>query len=345
MGRSSGRYKIITPGHGVYPDSLIMYAILRGALEADVLEQVIGFGGSYTIVIQDLMELAREISNVTVSYHDYIMEAVGPFIQVAERKKIERALHELANRGACYSYLTSLLSPGHSVNEGRIGKRLPTAPLALLPHAGKYLTSDFSSVSRAYAVCEHCLAFLTLGFFAGSIRPISPPDFLSIVITFEGLVSEERARMLVGQLEEFRKKALQGRMPSIPLRVAVWHLVNLFMRDTIRAMSGAEASWQAIGFRFQKPRGVLQIRGTIGLHLDPLLDCLSKLPGDVYDRLQKLAGKLLDHESLSALEYLYTFLNSRNLDELSKATREIYTVDRGLLTFVEKTVATLVRSE
>lgn len=312
--------KIYTPGHGVYSDALIMYGLSRAALDARTLLGVRGVGNYYEIEVKDLKSLASNLASLIENERSTIMDEVGWFTQIAERKKLERALKYLSDEGHCLQLLNKLTKTGHANDEGR-GRGGESVPLSFIPSAGKYLTGQFGYKAKAYKLCIGCLGLLSYGFFEGTVR--IPKHLLTVTIAFEGNVDSKCMDVILGSLKIDREK-IRRYSDLVPLRTFIYIMISKFGWDVVVSMNETNASWKGIAIKFDKVRAVLQVRGMCELTLDPVLDALSHVRGDDFQAFLNLIENLGKTENSTALIYLFEYLLKRDMDILARASRSIY---------------------
>lgn len=323
--------KIYTPGHGIYPDTLIMYSICNAALKArkPVLLEVKGAGYYYEIEVKDLEELARSIANDISKEEENILKKVGYFTQPQEERKLRNSLVYLSHYKDCLQFLKELSAEGHAGDEGRRGGEA-TSPVAFTPFAGKYFTGQFNYPAKPYKLCNGCLGLLTYGFFKGTIstsqlRSKDRVIFIIFTIAFEGYMDKDQIREVLGlyEHEDSVRREIAKYLDLVPLRVLIQILISRLGRDIVRSMDEADASWRGIGVKFEKEKGraAMEIRGLCELIVDPILNALSTIESDDYESFLRLVDEL---EDPTALAYLYEYLFKRNMDLLAKASRYIY---------------------
>ncbi|MEM4469002.1 MAG: hypothetical protein QXS32_08070 [Candidatus Nezhaarchaeales archaeon] len=320
--------KIYTPGHGTYPDTLIMYGLSRAAFDAGTLLGVKGAGNYYEIeIVNDLESLASNLAFLIENEKLTIIEEVGWFTQPAERKKLERALEYLSDKRNCLQLLNKLMKIGHANEEGR-GKGDESVPLAFIPYAGKYLAGQFKYKAKAYKLCIGCLGLLSYGFFEGTVR--IPQHLLTVTVAFEGNVDSKCIGEVLGSLKIDRGEV--GKFSDlVPLRTLIYIITSKFGWDVVVSMNEANASWKGIATKFDKVRAkfdkvraVMQVRGMCELTLDPVLDALSRVRGDNFQAFLSLLENLRKTENSTALIYLFEYLFKRDIDILARASRSIY---------------------
>ena len=338
---------LYTPGHGFFMDTLIMYGLISPFLErSDIDFEVHGVGGFFEIQVANLSldEYAELLSNEINDQETGITNLLLNELRLVQRQSEKRLVENLKRlsrfkeaRGILESYLT----PGHSESEGRRTGGQHTW-LPLYPHLGKYSPGSFRYAPKNYVTCPACIALASLGFKTASIaiRGLKSRNKIqTILLTFEGkLPGEILKRMLLYVSSEFNEnirvdKRVRRAADILPLTTFTNLLLTYLTSDLIVQLYEAEASFIIQSLTFEIIRGgVVQIRGYGELPVDKYLSSLAQLimldkefgvsEGSL-KKLRSISEELIRKEEATALEALYSFLNTRSPLDLYKASRQI----------------------
>jgi len=287
---NQGSIVLYTPGHSLYTDTLIMYALAH-ELRYDPSLVVEGLGTHYRIKAEvDLDDLVEALS---VAYEGIRSEPIERRLRrLLSERDFAMAEQALQDTSKLRKYLHSLEEPGHARNEGRLGKG-STLKLPLMPTAGKYLHTDLMIKpkydTKQYKVCGWCVALGILGLAYGSLILSLERHRLAILFAFEGKVDHE----YFGRFFEFMDSAyltseemeskgqvalneLRRSLNALPLRSVAYATVLLLNRELIVTMEGTKATWKALTARFDTARAV-QVRGYQSLELDALLSAAADI--------------------------------------------------------------------
>ena len=350
--------KIYTPGHGVYTDTLIMYGIVSSLVERGVKNCVInGIAGSYEISIKDditINDIAQIISENIDEYRSSILNLLINelhLIQSSSGNKLHKYLRDAVDPSFLANELaTKYSSPGHAQNEGRYGKGQHIW-LPLYPHIGKYLTREFRYVSKNYGVCSTCISLASLGF----LKAVIPLYYLRekklssyvLLLSFDGIVELKNLEdyLAFPRSETFVKKIkndfiVKKSLDVLPLITVTYMIIAGFSHRIIWNLYMSNAIWKAISVLFEISKGVAQIRGYSEIPIDRFLFSLVRLREiddkkgfniDPVNRIFELSKKLVYKEETVAVETLYRFLETRDINDLYKLSRSIIiALDSGL---------------
>lgn len=331
------RFTLHTPGHSAYTDTLMMYALAHAADRQ--LKLVSGRGLFYTLEIEGLKldELASRISGV---FRRNIERLNIGFSRLLSEKDLTEAERTLENVELLTKYLEELKEPGHAIREGRAGKG-KSFKLPLMPTAGKYyrvdLTASKKYQTREYAVCSYCSALATLGLALGSLAVHQRATYILSTIKFDGEVGRDLILNLTDyflNLSDAGKKLLDASkacLDKMPERLFGYLLLGGLDDRIVSAMAMSNASWNVISTRFEVVR-VVQVRGYHSIGLDQAIATLAdlikmdeKLKSNFRGKLNMLCVTLLNVCSVEALERLFEFMSTRNIEKIYEFARTAYT--------------------
>jgi hypothetical protein len=327
-----------------------MYALAHAADRQ--LKLVSGRGLFYTLEIEGLKldELASRISGV---FRRNIERLNIGFSRLLREEDLTEAERTLENVELLTKYLEELKEPGHAVREGRAGKG-ESFKLPLMPTAGKYyrvdLTASKKYQTREYAVCSYCSALATLGLALGSLAVRWRANIASTsavrqrathyivsTIKFDGEVEGNLILNLTDyflNLSDAGKKFLDASkacLDKMPERLFGYLLLGGLDDRIISAMAMSNASWNVISTRFEVVR-VVQVRGYHSIGLDQAIATLAdlikmdeKLKSNFREKLNMLCVALLNVCSVEALERLFEFMSTRNIEKIYEFARTAYT--------------------
>ncbi|MEM4853067.1 MAG: hypothetical protein QXQ60_05820 [Thermofilum sp.] len=294
---------IYTPGHSLYTDTLMMYALAAAAREN--LQRAVGQGVSYILAFEDLteLELAESLrvlfDSVKSEFSGRLARLIGEERRGEKEKgekggeekekgkkrksDVDSALDSLTRIRELAGYLSSLSEPGHAWEEGRFG-RGRSIKLPLMPSAGKYFRADLTKGKKydtaEYAVCSYCFAVALLGLAVGTVSMGQGTTQVVSTLAFEGEVDGRSLRGLLNSFESLRSSQEELsriiRVEEIPDRVLGSLLLTRFSDESIVQLYGTNASWKSLVVRFDVARAV-QIRGFTTVELDPVLTAMEKL--------------------------------------------------------------------
>ncbi|MEM2823578.1 MAG: hypothetical protein QXF69_05720 [Thermofilaceae archaeon] len=337
---------IHTPGHSLYTDTLIMYALASAARER--LRRVVGHGISYSLAIENLSEV--DLAQRILSRFDIIRsDFSGRLAKLVDEKDVGASYDSLSRIDGLARYLKSLREPGHAQQEGRLG-RGKSLKLPLMPSAGKYFRIDLTMKEKydvsEYEVCSYCFALALLGLAVGTVSFASRTTQVVSTVGFEGEVDGSSLNSLLGvfeQLREFQDEMMKSvRVDEISDRVLGSLLLTRFDDDIIRSLYGTNASWKSLVVRFEVARAV-QVRGFTTVEVDSILTALEELielrekaiaeqvqrPQACRGRLNEFVAKMISIGAYGALEKLLDFLVTRDLPILYTVVREAFTSAEG----------------
>jgi len=333
----SARFTLHTPGHSAYTDTLMMYALAHAA--NGQLKQVSGKGLFYALEIEglELEELASRISGI---FRRNVERLNTEFTRLLSEKDLKKAESVLEDVELLTKYLGELVEPGHAIREGRAGKG-ESFKLPLMPTAGKYyrvdLTVSKKYQAREYAVCSFCSALAMLGLALGSQALRRGATFLVSTIKFSGEVDGDSILNLSDyflNLSDAGRELLEASkacLDKIPGRLIGYLLLGGLDDRLISAMEASNASWNVLTTRFEVVR-VVQVRGYYSVELDPAIATLAdlikmdeKLKSNYREKFNTLCKELLRACSVEALERLFDFMSTRNVEKIYEFARVAYT--------------------
>lgn len=328
---------LYTPGHGLFMDTLIMYAIASSLRGQKVGYTVKGHGGSYVIEAETELEalaknLVREAHERREGVVNLLTERTRT-VQRASRAKLARALDRLCDEEDVVNYLCELEKPAHAVSEGR-GKGGFPVWLPINPSLGKYLTAPFKYRAKSYATCPFCVGLSALGFHVAGIplrvrvgRGGKLVNITNVVLlAFDGDVDNEPLNVLLEFLSSDNTAGAYERLSrrvkdvsAIPLTIAALAHMKGNVADVI---AHTDASWKALSVVFEVVR-ITEIRGYNEVVIDPLFDVLAKLyKVGRLDSFQRLIRELLVHnDANSSLDALWRFILCKRGADLYKFVR------------------------
>ena len=347
----SAKFTLHTPGHSAYTDTLIIYALAYAANRQ--LKRVSGRGLFYALEIEglELEELALRISGI---FHRNVERLKAGFTRLLSEKDLKKAESVLKNIGLLTKYLGELMEPGHAMSEGRAG-RGGSFKLPLMPTAGKYYRMDLTEhekyQAREYAVCSFCSALAMLGLALGSLtlrfvlreeasrhktKGKAKVVYLVSTIKFSGEVDGD---LILNLSDYFINLSDAGRelfaaskacLDEMPERLIGYLLLGGLNDRLISAMAASNASWSVLTTRFEVER-VVQVRGYFSVELDQAIATLAdlikideELKGNYRGKLNSLCAELLRACSVEALERLFDFMSTRNIEKVYEFARAAY---------------------
>ena len=356
--------ELYTPAHGLFPDTLIMYGLVSPLrTHTDIEFDVVGHGTFFHILIKDIDReryselLSKEMDDNKEGVRSLLISNLR-LIQKKSEKGLIKCFEMFKDEKEIFRYLDKCSKPGHAEEEGRYPREEEsfTAWLPLYPQSGKYATRLFKyDPGRAYKMCPFCISLATLG-FAKSVIAIKGLDrrerkINSILFTFEGKVRGDTIRKLLTYIdsEAYNREVKNDRSirrgaDILPLSTFTSLLLAFLTGELIAELYYSEASFKAQSLTFEVSR-VVQIRGYNEAVIDKLLYALTQLSqNDCLDELRKLSKKLLYGEEVSALDFLYGFLENRTASDLYKASRSITkALERGFGKDFAQKLALLIR--
>lgn len=339
---------IYTPGHSLYTDTLIMYAIAYAA--GDSLKEVTGLGSSYALLIEGVEEdeLALRLST---HFSGVRGEFSTRLARLVDERDVNASADALARVPALSGYLKSLSQPGHSREEGRLGEGR-NIKLPLMPSAGKYFRNDLTREvkyrAQDYSVCPSCFAVAMMGLGLGTVSVAFRTTLVLGTLGFEGSVEGPAVIDLLSwfkAVSQGQQGLLQYVRPDEVTDRVLGNLLLTCLDDRLLVdMSASSASWKSIVVRFDVGRAV-QVRGYSTVELDAVLSALAELvqleqaaaalaeegaqPPRCRSKLTSFLTSLLRSGSLSSLERLFDYLASRDLRALYDAVRDAYASTEG----------------
>ncbi|MBO3842955.1 MAG: hypothetical protein FGF48_11175, partial [Candidatus Brockarchaeota archaeon] len=206
--------ELYTPGHGLFPDTLIMYGLVSPLRTHTNIEfEVLGCGTFFHILIKDIdlkwysELLSKEIDDNKEDIRNLLIDNLRLIQEKSEGKLIE-CFETFKDEKEIFRHLNKYLKTGHAKEEGRYPKEEGcfTAWLPLYPQSGKYATRLFRyDPGRAYKMCPFCISLATLGFARSviTIKGLDPRErkINSILLTFEGEVRGDIIRKLLTYID------------------------------------------------------------------------------------------------------------------------------------------------
>ncbi len=340
---------IYTPGHSLYTDSLIMYAIvysLRNFFNEkfDFNEDFVAvnsIGSGFRIDVKDLeyVDIAEAISNVLIEEKSAIISYLSTTTEEAPsiglfKDKDLKVLDCLTNSREVLNYLSrELATPGHALKEGREGKGI-TFKLPTMPYAGKYLHADITKFrkypAKSYKTCKYCLSLALFGLKVSSmVLRWSRSRFINI-FSFDGEVNSEYFRAFFEYIksEEYKDviRTYGKAVEDIPMRNLAYFLVLEAGSDLLSIMKSMCARWITCSVLFEISRGVPQIRGYQENDVSSIVENSVKMFELITSPIEiiRLIGNLVRRGEAEALDHFFNFLRSPNLNHLYNFVRESY---------------------
>jgi len=206
-GIDSMQLELHTPGHSIYTDTLMMYALAGAA--GNQLEKVLGRENSYTLILNiSIDELADKLYN-EFNENENQLKSRFTRARLLSEKDIEEAKKFIENKDSLVEYLRKLCNPGHAREEGR-QRRGRVLKLPLMPMAGKYLRTDLTTTkryeAREYRVCAYCFSIAMLGLNIGTLDVSMRGNKRSISIlttlSLEGEVKRDTMADLIDSIKQ-----------------------------------------------------------------------------------------------------------------------------------------------
>ena len=265
---------LYTPGHGVFTDTLIMYA-LTSALKDEVVK-VEGIEGRYILSISlTLDDIAKKVASYFKDLKDStINTVVNEYRFAGDPDKLESIFKDLLDENALVQYLKSLTTSNHitAMSEGRGGKAKGKLWLFLAPHLGKYLPSEYKYKSKDYSVCHLCLGLALLG-IANAMMTVryvmgrgERREFrrIGLLLSFDGIVKGsdllKLLNVLKGEAFERAQRDLSDAARVLSTGTYASLAITMFGKELIDRLSLVEASWRGLVVTYAYAQaGVIQI--------------------------------------------------------------------------------------
>ncbi|RZN59540.1 MAG: hypothetical protein DSO07_10360 [Thermoproteota archaeon] len=341
-GIDSMQLELHTPGHSIYTDTLMMYALAGAA--GNQLEKVLGRENSYTLILNiSIDELADKLYN-EFNENENQLKSRFTRARLLSEKDIEEAKKFIENKDSLVEYLRKLHNPGHAREEGRQGGE-HILKLPLMPIAGKYLRTDLTTSERykvrEYRVCAYCSSIAMLGLNIGLLDVSMRGTSILMTLSLEGEVERDTLVDLIDSIKQLYIELdtegegflteLRNCIDNLPTRLFGYLVLTGLDDKVILSLDESNARWRALVVRFETARAV-QVRGFHSIELDSTLSSLAdlirlerKAQTNYRGPLNDLRDNLLKNGAADAVEKLFDFLSSRDIEKLYHLARSSYT--------------------
>ncbi len=220
--------QIVTPGHNIVTDSLIMWGIVSLLLgdACNTYESYVeGIAGRYRIVIKDFKSqdfirnfeqwVDRNIPQLSQAFSEKKRKSLGKYLAGRElsrkldadtRGGVVDAVRRIYKEKHILLELGSIFQENHiyAFGEGRGGRTDFSAYVPISGIYGKYLTEPFEYKDKPYKLCELCLLFASIGLEHAGICVKKGAEMTYGILGFNGITQINNLGFFV-QSDDWRR--------------------------------------------------------------------------------------------------------------------------------------------